>query len=216
MTTLTFNPPTPGPDAEADVLASVLRDDGVIELWEAHFQHSAWWSSNSTMITSPVVSWAHKPAGVDMRGGVAQPASQEPVCPMCDGAGTITEMSDNSPDAFEVDVACPHCSGACSLDAAYAGVVALLKIATENYHRALPYMVKALNEAAGLPPPEVPASQEQPSRGVPEIDYQALIHAAWGSHKYAQGTRGCVAFKHGAEWFRGLLTATPAKGADHG
>lgn len=65
--TLTFKPPKPVPDAEEDVLASVLRDDGSIELWEAHFEHGNWWSSNATMITSPVVSWAHKPAGVDLR-----------------------------------------------------------------------------------------------------------------------------------------------------
>lgn len=65
--TLTFKPPKPVPDAEEDVLASVLRDDGTIELWEAHFDGSAWWSSDSTLITCPVVSWAHKPAGLDMR-----------------------------------------------------------------------------------------------------------------------------------------------------
>ena len=42
---------------------------------------------------------------------------------------------------------------------------------------------------------------------VPDIDYQALIQAAWGAHKYPQGTKGRVALKQGAEWFRGLLTA---------
>jgi len=65
--TLTFNPPTPVPDAYEDVLVSVLRDDGSIDIWEAHFDGSAWWSSYSTLITCPVVSWAHKPQGVDMR-----------------------------------------------------------------------------------------------------------------------------------------------------
>lgn len=46
---------------------------------------------------------------------------------------------------------------------------------------------------------------------VPEIYYEALIHAGWKNHKYAQGTRGCVAFQHGAEWFRTvLLASTPA------
>lgn len=49
--------------------------------------------------------------------------------------------------------------------------------------------------------------------GVPEIDYSALIHAAWGKHKYAQGTGGCIAFKRGAEWFRDIaLSAAHAKG----
>lgn len=56
-----------------------------------------------------------------------------------------------------------------------------------------------------------------PAPGVPEIDYTALIHAAWGKHKYAQGTGGCIAFKHGAEWFRYIaLAAAQSKGADHG
>lgn len=43
---------------------------------------------------------------------------------------------------------------------------------------------------------------------VPDIDYEALIQAGWKNHKYAQGTRGCVAFKHGAEWFRSVLLAS--------
>lgn len=64
---VTFHPPTPVPDADADVLASVLRDDGSIEVWEANFDGETWWTSNATRILSPVVSWAHKPAGVDLR-----------------------------------------------------------------------------------------------------------------------------------------------------
>ena len=47
---------------------------------------------------------------------------------------------------------------------------------------------------------------EQPAQSVdscPEIDYTALIHAAYAINKrWAQGTAGCVAFKHGAEWYR--------------
>lgn len=53
-----------------------------------------------------------------------------------------------------------------------------------------------------------------PAPAVPSIDYMALIDAARVRHKYAQGTRACVAFKHGAEWFREqALTAAhqPAK-----
>lgn len=49
-----------------------------------------------------------------------------------------------------------------------------------------------------------------PAPAVPSIDYMALIDAALVRHKYAQGTRACVAFKHGAEWFREqALTAAP-------
>jgi hypothetical protein len=68
LAAITFNPPSQLPDPEDDVLASVLRDDGSIEVWEAHFDGTFWWCSNSTIIRSPVVSWAHKPAGVDLRG----------------------------------------------------------------------------------------------------------------------------------------------------
>lgn len=38
----------------------------------------------------------------------------------------------------------------------------------------------------------------------PEIDYMALIEAA-AKIGHAQGTRGCVAFKHGAEWYRAQI-----------
>lgn len=69
MTTvnLTFNPPTTLPDADEEVLVSVLRDDGSIEVWEAHFDGEAWRDSTGWVIESPVVSWARKPAGVDLR-----------------------------------------------------------------------------------------------------------------------------------------------------
>lgn len=67
--TVTFNPPTMRPDADEDVLASVLREDGSIEVWEANFDGQSWWSSNATLILCPVVSWARKPDGVDLRGG---------------------------------------------------------------------------------------------------------------------------------------------------
>lgn len=46
---------------------------------------------------------------------------------------------------------------------------------------------------------------------VPQIDYEALIAAAFAAdRKWAQGTNGCIAFKHGAEWFREqMLAAAP-------
>jgi hypothetical protein len=51
--------------------------------------------------------------------------------------------------------------------------------------------------------------------GVPEIDYDALIRAAFAKNrKWAQGTNGCVAFAKGAEWFREqALIAAQAGGA---
>lgn len=72
---VTFNPPTQRPDADADVLASVLRADGSIEVWEANFDGETWWTSNATMIMDPVVSWAHKPDGVDLRNQKSQETS---------------------------------------------------------------------------------------------------------------------------------------------
>jgi len=46
----------------------------------------------------------------------------------------------------------------------------------------------------------------------PEIDYMALIEAAFKRHGHAKGSRGCVAFKHGAEWFRAQVHAARAAG----
>ena len=45
-----------------------------------------------------------------------------------------------------------------------------------------------------------PAASDQAS--LPEIDYEALIEAAFKRCKAPQGTARCVAFKAGAEWFR--------------
>ena len=55
-------------------------------------------------------------------------------------------------------------------------------------------------------------AQAQSLPAVPEIDYQALIDAAYKrDRKWAQGTNGCIAFKHGAEWFRDQVEASPAQ-----
>lgn len=72
-TSITFNPPSQLPDADQDVLASILREDGSIEVWEAHYEDGAWLTSNATLIQPPceVVSWADKPEGVDLRNGTA-------------------------------------------------------------------------------------------------------------------------------------------------
>lgn len=59
------------------------------------------------------------------------------------------------------------------------------------------------------------AQQAEPVQepvAVPLIDYEALIAAAYAANKkWAQGTNGCVAFKHGAEWFRLQTLAAPAQ-----
>jgi hypothetical protein len=43
-----------------------------------------------------------------------------------------------------------------------------------------------------------------------QLDYSALVEAAFSRHGYAQGTARCVAFKHGAEWAISTGTATTA------
>lgn len=46
----------------------------------------------------------------------------------------------------------------------------------------------------------------QAQQTLPEIDYDALIRAAYASDKrWSQGTPGCVAFSRGAEWYRSQL-----------
>ena len=65
--------------------------------------------------------------------------------------------------------------------------------------------------ALTAPAAEVPEQSTRLRGGVPEIDYDALIRAAFAKNrKWAQGTNGCVAFAKGAEWFREqALTAAP-------
>lgn len=41
----------------------------------------------------------------------AKDERQDDACPRCHGSGEITVMSDNSPDAYDVDVCCDHCQG---------------------------------------------------------------------------------------------------------
>ena len=46
----------------------------------------------------------------------------------------------------------------------------------------------------------------EPAPAPQPLDYRALIDAAYSRHGYEQGTYKCVAFKHGAEWARGILS----------
>lgn len=43
----------------------------------------------------------------------------EIICPRCLGTGTVPAMSDNSPDAYEVEVCCDHCDGSGTAGSAY-------------------------------------------------------------------------------------------------
>lgn len=72
MTTeaLNWQPPLPLPDADTDVIVS-LDIDGALETYEAHHDGECWRDSTGMNILVPVTAWAHKPAGVDLRGGAA-------------------------------------------------------------------------------------------------------------------------------------------------
>ncbi|WP_208452958.1 hypothetical protein [Burkholderia gladioli] len=64
----------------------------------------------------------------------AAPAdAREPECPRCNGSGDAIAYSDNGPDATEEAVNCPHCNGHGTLAEAYAGVVAALEKANNEY-----------------------------------------------------------------------------------
>lgn len=53
----------------------------------------------------------------------------EVVCPRCLGTGTIPALSDNSPDAHEIDICCDHCNGNGTAGAAY-------KVLADYYQKA--------------------------------------------------------------------------------
>ncbi len=60
-----------------------------------------------------------------IKQGQDRAASQQEVaapCPNCDGTGSITVPSDNGPDAYDMEVDCPHCGGKQTLEDAYHGV----------------------------------------------------------------------------------------------
>lgn len=65
----------------------------------------------------------------------------EVFCPKCNGSGEMIVLSDNGPDAHEMTVCCDHCNGAGTIDAAYEGVLNLLRRMTTAWHKALPYQV---------------------------------------------------------------------------
>ncbi|KHJ64702.1 hypothetical protein NCPPB3923_01630 [Burkholderia glumae] len=68
------------------------------------------------------------------RALAAAPAdAREPECPRCNGSGDAIAYSDNGPDATEEAVNCPHCNGHGTLAEAYAGVVAALEKANNEY-----------------------------------------------------------------------------------
>jgi len=136
--TVQFNPPTQHPDADADVLASVLRDDGSIEVWEANFDGTTWWSSNATMIMNPVVSWAHKPEGIDLTGdctaepepaGASHWTESEPVRLAASRAnrvylaGPMTGLPDLNFPAFNAEAATLRAKGLTVINPAEHGVV---------------------------------------------------------------------------------------------
>lgn len=139
--TLTFQSPSQTPDADEDVLASVLRDDGTIEVWEAHYEHGAWWSSNSTMIMGQVVSWARKPDGVDLRDQTQALATTERHVPEMNFGDTTDWKAIATELAQRVNYAVTY------LDCRNAG---LLDLATGKVKPWRHYMVEALEMMPGV------------------------------------------------------------------
>lgn len=76
-------------------------------------------------------------AKMDGHIGASQAAApaeaREPECPRCNGSGEAVAYTDNGPDATEETVNCPHCNGHGTLAEAYAGVVAALEKANNEY-----------------------------------------------------------------------------------
>jgi hypothetical protein len=74
-------------------------------------------------------AWSAFQAGL----GPAAPAvgapvadDEGPACPNCEGTGAVVVLSDNGPDAYNVEECCPHCEGAGGLLEAYNGLYKLL------------------------------------------------------------------------------------------
>lgn len=52
-------------------------------------------------------------------GATGEDERQPDLCPRCDGSGEVTVLSDNSPDAHDVNMPCDHCQGSgAAVDAA--------------------------------------------------------------------------------------------------
>lgn len=47
-----------------------------------------------------------------------------------------------------------------------------------------------------------------------EPDGAEAVKAAWANHKYAQGTKECIAFWRGAQWAHGLMSPRGVSGLD--
>jgi len=65
--------------------------------------------------------------------------------------------------------------------------------------------------AIAAQPAPAPIAGDVEKDAAPEIDYNALVDAA-EKLGHRQGTRRCVAFKHGAEWFRAAMLANSSSG----
>lgn len=84
---------------------------------------------------------------VPVAQGDAQDERQVDACPRCNGSGEVTILSDNSPDAHDIDMPCDHCHGSgAAVDAAKYLAAALagekfrhmqLWAEYRNFHRSL-------------------------------------------------------------------------------
>lgn len=117
--------------------------------------------SHKAMFTAAVSSLAAISNALEIPEDEAQAANGEELileaidklklCPRCDANGYIEVMSDGGPDAYEVQVDCPHCNGQQTLAAAYDGVLKLLKREEEKYREAaaVVFFTPGSKDAAG-------------------------------------------------------------------
>lgn len=67
LETLHFYPPSVLPDADTNVILTVL-EDGAQVTYQGYYDGEKWMDSTAFPILWPVLSWAHMPLGMDLRG----------------------------------------------------------------------------------------------------------------------------------------------------
>lgn len=94
----------------------------------------------------------------------------EAPCPRCLGTQTIPAMSDNGPDAHEVDVCCDHCDGDGTGSGAYKTLAAFYRTASTELTQ-LRYYHWHTRQAAAKQAQQLAAfRQSQVEAGIPDED----------------------------------------------
>lgn len=140
----------------------------------------------------------------------AQPTEQvEPdYCPNCGGTGEVTAMSDNSPDAHEVCIVCPHCEGHQTLEAAYRGVRKLLDAEHKKYLKACGEIWR-MSISISAPAAEPLTQDDHPASGA--VDEQSIVARILS---LPRGTSGRIIIEQAdEEWIRAALSPNQVNAA---